>query len=276
LKRASGGEEAVNRLAELLAEPDPGLDRVLAVIGLAVDHDAPSERDIVAKLDELAAGCRGSGNGTGTGTGSVDVDEVFDHIFARCGFAADTADYYSPDNSLIHRVLDRRRGIPLSLAALAAEVGRRVGIDLRPVGLPGHVLLGVGPEPSIWFDPFAGGTRLTADDCKLLFSRFHPPAAFQPSMLAPIGAAAVALRTLNNLRGAYLRRGQPVKTIPVLELVLALPGAGPSNLAELAELLENVGRNDQAADAFERLAELDPAGEERHRHRVRALRAHRN
>lgn len=262
---------AVSRLAELFAGPEPSLDRVMAAIAAGIDEGAPDEATVVGQLDRLAEGCPTLGDDAGD-----DVETVIDHVYRRLGFGADTVDYYSPDNSLIHRVLERRRGIPLSLAIVVSEIGRRHNVDLRPVGLPGHVLLGHGPQPEVWFDPFAAGARLAVDDCRQLFAQFHPIEAFRPGMLAPIPAQTVALRTLNNLRGAYLRLGQPSSAIPVLQLVLALPDAGPANFADLAELLIITGRHDQAADTLERLAELDPAQAEQHRRRVHGLRAHQN
>ena len=254
------------RLNELLASDRPELDRVLAVVASAADHRAPPEDEVVAQLDQVAAGCP---DGAG-------VDGVLDHVHRALGFTGDRADYYNPANSMLHQVIERRRGIPLTLAAVVAEVGRRVGVDLRPVGLPGHIVVGEGPEPATWFDPFNEGARLGFDDCRQLFARFHPAEAFAPSMLAPIGAEAMAVRSMNNLRAAFTRRGELVRCLPLLELRAAMPSAAVGDRLELAGVLAAVGRHDRAADVFEELIHLDPERAPTYRKQLLRHRAHRN
>ena len=258
---------ATARLNELLAGPQPGLDRVLTVIASTDDPDnAPSEDEVIQHLDGLADGCPADSG----------PDEVLDYVYGTLNFTGDMADYYSPENSLIHRVLERRRGIPLTLAAVACEIARRRAIDLRPIGMPGHILLGEGPEPSQWYDPFNRGARLGLDDCRLLFARFHPVEAFAPSMLNPIGVEAVAIRTLNNLRIAYAKRGQATRTIPVLELRAGMDSAEIGDRLELASVLAELGRFDRAAEEFEQLAEQDPERGLAYLTKARTYRAHRN
>ncbi len=257
---------SLGRLDQLLAETDGGLDRIMAVIA-SVDRAAPpTEDDIVARLDELSEGCGGEAS----------VAVVLDFVFGTAGFVGDVAHYYDPANSLIHRVLDRRRGIPLTLAAVAAEVGRRRGVDLRLIGMPGHVLLGEGPDPDRWFDPFGRGAELGMADCRALFARFHPIEAFRPTMLLPMSNEAVAIRMLNNLRVAFVKRGELDRTVPVLELRAGMASATVSDRAELANLLTGLGRFDQAAQHFDVLVELDPERADTYRARAMNCRAHRN
>jgi regulator of sirC expression with transglutaminase-like and TPR domain len=255
--------DAARRLDELLAADDRALDRILAVVASVDPDGGPGEDRVVEDLDDVAEGC----------PEPADTATVLRHVFGTEGFSGDQADYYDPANSLIHRVIERHRGIPLSLAAVAAEVARRRGHDLRPVGLPGHVLLGEGPDPDRWYDPFAGGAALDVDGGRRLFGRFHPIEAFRPGMLAPMTPEAVAVRTLNNLKVAWLRRGTLGLVLPVVELRAAMASAGSAERLELAQVLAALGRADSAAAEFERLAELDPPRADAHRARARALRA---
>lgn len=239
---------SVERLNELLADPEQGLDRILAVIATIDPKTPPTESVVVARIDELAAHCpERSGAST-----------ILDHVYGTLGFSGDLGDYYDPANSLIHHALHRRRGIPLTLGAIAAEVGRRRGVDLRLIGMPGHVLLADGSEADRWYDPFNRGAQLGYEDCRGLFAQFHPEETFSPAMLKPMTAEAVAIRTLNNLRAAYTRRGNPWQVIPVMEMRANMASADIGDRIELANMLAGLGRYDQAADEFTRLSEMDP------------------
>ncbi|MEL6982621.1 MAG: transglutaminase-like domain-containing protein [Actinomycetota bacterium] len=258
--------DRVARLTELLRSPEPSLDRVLAVVASVDPEQPPAEDEVVDHLDELSQGCSADDSAAG----------VLAHLFGPAGFAANRSDYYDPSNSLIHRVLERRRGIPLSLAAVAVEVGRRHGIELHPVGLPGHVLLGRAGGSGPWYDPFAGGVELDEDGCAGILAAIDPTVRFDRRMLAPMSPAAVAVRTLNNLRVAYASKGMADRLVPVLELRANLPTGTIPDRVELARLLAGLGRVEQAAGEFERLAELDGESADNHRSRARSLRARLN
>src|SRR5438067_2212591 len=92
-----------------------------------------------------------------------------DAIAARCpGDELDVRhEYYDPRNSFLNEVLDRRLGIPITLSLVTMEVGRRIGVPLLGVGMPGHFLVRYGP---VVVDPFTGGRKLTEDDCRQLLS----------------------------------------------------------------------------------------------------------
>ena len=107
-------------------------------------------------------------------------------------------------------VLARRRGLPILLSIVYVEVARRVGIRLGGVGLPGHfVVAHFGFAPPLLLDPFAGGRPL-ADEAPL-------------ELVRPWAPHETALRMLNNLVSAYLRRHDLGAAIRAAELRLALP-----------------------------------------------------
>ncbi len=237
----------------------------MAVIA-TVSSDPPAEDDVVAAFDELAAGL----------AAQPDAEAVMAFVHGELGFVGNTANYYSPSNSFVHRVLRERRGIPLTLAAVGVEVGRRVGVELTIVGLPGHVVVGDGRQPSRWFDPFSGGAELDIDDCRRLFARFNPIEAFTEEMLKPIGPTAVTIRMLNNLKVCYRNLGDLSQMAKVLELSVNVPGAMVSERHEFATVLAALGRDEQAAVQRELLAELDPDRADAHRSAAARHRARRN
>src|SRR5262245_5773564 len=54
-------------------------------------------------------------------------------LFQEVGLRGNAAEYYNPENSYLHRVLDLKRGIPISLGAIFMLVARRVGVPIDGV-----------------------------------------------------------------------------------------------------------------------------------------------
>lgn len=110
-----------------------------------------------------------------------------------------------PDNSFIHRVLERRRGIPISLAAVYLSVARRAQLPLHGIGSPGHYLLRFGgPELNLYIDP-TSGRRLKMDECaRMLAVRGFP---VTKEHFEPAGARETLIRMCSNLAGVHERRG---------------------------------------------------------------------
>ena len=158
-------------MATLLSSSGSGLDDLSATIAAAVTPEV-TEGDVYVRFDAAAAGL----------TDVSDAESVMRHLFGALGFHGNATDYYAPENSLMDQVLQRRTGNPLSLAIVAIETARRIGVQLTPVGMPAHFLdwrrvIGEWQEPARWFDPFSGGRALTAQDCEELFHSLTPAGA---------------------------------------------------------------------------------------------------
>lgn len=83
---------------------------------------------------------------------------LLNHFFFQdLHFGGNLNHYYDPDNSYLHRVLERRRGIPVSLAVLWLELAQGLGLAAHGVGFPGHFLVKVNlPQAQVVIDPFTG------------------------------------------------------------------------------------------------------------------------
>lgn len=196
--------------SELATTADPPMDR-LAVAVAAAFH-AVDEQATLARLDalgdELAQRLPASGTPLQQGRACALL------LGATHGFAGDSEDYDHPRNSMLDGVLERRRGLPILLSVLYAEVGRRAGVPLRGVGLPGHFVVGhFGCDPPVLLDPFAGGTLLAVD-----------PGWTE---VRPWPATEIAMRMLNNLFASYRRRGDLAFAIRAGRMRLELPVTGP-------------------------------------------------
>jgi regulator of sirC expression with transglutaminase-like and TPR domain len=229
--------------ATLVAAPEPELDLARAALLIAAHaHDLDVDVQL-ARLDDLAAGCP---DPTLAGLAS--------HLVEGCGFRGNRRNYYDPRNSYLDAVLDRRTGIPISLSLVVLEVGRRLGLDLAGVGLPGHFLVRQRDAP-VYCDLFHGSALLDDDSVRALFAQmFGAARTFSPKFLQPVGGRTMLSRMLTNLVGAHLRRGEPAAATRAARLRLALPGLTPQERAELAGVLAQLGHLDEAAAVLEATA----------------------
>jgi regulator of sirC expression with transglutaminase-like and TPR domain len=195
-------------------------------------------------------------------------------LFGPGGFRGDRDVYHDPRNSLLGEVLRRRVGIPLTLCLVAIEVGRRIGVGLVPVGMPGHVLARDALDPDRFVDAFDGGRLLDRAGCRELFVNLHGVGTtFDPRFVEPTPNHVLLVRMLNNLRAACTRAGDRAGLVRVLDLLCATPVAGVTERRQLAGVLAADGRFDEAAAVHDRLVEEDPARSEEHRREARRLRA---
>jgi regulator of sirC expression with transglutaminase-like and TPR domain len=246
-------QDATAAFAALVQREDPDipLDRAALLIAAHAypDLDVDAELEL---LDDLAAGCMGATSGP------PDAMDVMSHLFERCGFSGNREEYGDPRNSFLNQVLRRRLGIPITLAVLAMEVGRRVGVAIEGVGMPGHFLVRAG---DMVLDPFEGGRRLDADACRLLLAESAGPAVpFDESLLEPVGRRTILARVLANLRQLYVLSGSSEELAWVMRLRTSIPGVPRSELVDLARAVAQRGRFTDAAAALEQLAGEDVPG----------------
>ena len=89
-----------------------------------------------------------------------------EYLFDEVGFSGNHEDYYDPRNSYLNDVLKRRLGIPITLSLVYMEVGKRLGMDLEGVGMPGHFLVRVrSRQDEVLVDPFHRGILLSEQEC---------------------------------------------------------------------------------------------------------------
>lgn len=226
-----------DRLGLLASRPDGEIDlaegALLVAAALQPGLDLDAERGRLARLGEAAAARLEGASAAGEsccGDGER-LRRLTAFLYGEQGFDGDRESYDHPDNSLLNRVLDRRRGIPLSLALVLIETGRHAGVPLVGVGFPGHFLVRHACHCDIVLDPFAAGRPLTRAECtELLAEVTGGGAEFHPRLLAPSPHLDVLLRLLNNLQAAYLKRGDTQPALTALDLALRLVPGDPARL----------------------------------------------
>ncbi|MEP7111938.1 MAG: transglutaminase-like domain-containing protein [Ilumatobacteraceae bacterium] len=191
--------DSARRFAEILDGPsaDRHLDLLCALVATTMDHTADVGR-ILSGLDQVAQLCPPSFEG------------IVDTLFSSGMFAGDNDNYHHPRNSLLHEVLARRTGMPITLSVVAIEVGKRLQVPIGGVGLPGHFVIR-DKESGTFADPFGSGLRY--DEAGMVSSwqqRMGNEATFRPSMLTPTSSRDIVLRILNNLKQSLMTRDEPV------------------------------------------------------------------
>ncbi|MDQ1515027.1 MAG: hypothetical protein QOE80_857 [Actinomycetota bacterium] len=234
------------RFADLVARPDDEIP--LDEAALLIAARARPELDVGAelgRLDELAGGC-----------GEATFDGLTRRLFGELGFRGNAELYQDPDNSYLDQVLRRRVGIPISLSVLTMEVGRRLGVGLDGVGMPGHFLVRHRADPAVFLDPFGGGRRLDADGCRAIFAGLGGT-GWDDAHLAPVGARTILTRMLLNLQGLFLP-GELRSAAWVLQLRLTIPGLPVVERLGLARALGSLGLFGAAAVELDRVADELP------------------
>jgi regulator of sirC expression with transglutaminase-like and TPR domain len=156
------------------------------------------------------------------------VTAIADVLHGQQGFTGNADDYYDPRNSYLNDVLERRTGIPISLSAIYLEVGRRLGVPLEGVGMPGHFLVRYrDPLAPVLLDPFEGGAIVSEAECAARLTHLYgQPVSVTPSMLAPIGTRPILYRMLTNLKQIYIRREDWPRAVRTVDALLVVdPGA---------------------------------------------------
>jgi regulator of sirC expression with transglutaminase-like and TPR domain len=188
-----------------------------------------------------------------------------EQVFLEHSFRGNEEDYYDPRNSDLTEVVERRLGIPITLATVMIAVGRRAGIEVHGVGFPGHFLVQVGGEPEhVLMDPFVDGREIDATHLDQLSTRFlGGPGRVLREHLAPIDARSMLVRLLVNLKHAEERRSAHAVALVACDRLVDLTGAvefrrdrgmhalalgaGRAAIADLeAYLAESQGPPDQA------------------------------
>jgi regulator of sirC expression with transglutaminase-like and TPR domain len=188
------------------------------------------------------------------------VEAANQYLFGELGLRGNEEDYYNPANCCLNRVLETKRGIPITLSIVYIEIARRLAKRVSGVGLPGHFIVRYDdPAYSALIDPFNGGTIVDARQC----CQLAQVESLEPGMLDAVDRRHIAMRLINNLRGIYFERRDSVKALQVLDLLIeAAPDSADEHKQRAVALLEQ-HRIAEAIGAFKRYIELAPEAPDR-------------
>ncbi|MBI4193755.1 MAG: tetratricopeptide repeat protein [Betaproteobacteria bacterium] len=217
---------AAQRWEEIAAAPDEQIDLAEAALVIAAgeygDLDIPA---YIGKLDAMGAMLRRRLRQDISPSESIIA--LNRYVFEELGFSGNAADYYDPRNSFLNEVIDRRLGIPITLAVVYMEIGRRIGLPLHGVSFPGHFLVKCAVrDGAIVLDPYHKGASLGLDDLldRLRAARngLDPDSGMVRNMLASANNREILARMLRNLKGIYLQQQGLTKALAAVDRIIAL------------------------------------------------------
>ena len=232
----TSGGSARERFTAAVARPEADIDLGEAALLIAAEeYDGLDVRLYTRRLDDLAAGVRDRLGKVGLEDPPELVKRFHAFLFEESGFHGNENDYYDPRNSFLNEVLERKTGIPITLAAVYLEVARRVttragdALPVRGIGFPGHFLARWEVDDAILVDPFYG-SLLGEDDCKRLLERVSGgKIAYRKELLAPLPRRGMLVRMLANLKGVWIKKGELPRAISAIDRILLL---APDAIAE--------------------------------------------
>ncbi len=134
------------------------------------------------------------------------VRRLASHLFQTMRFAGNETNYYDPDNSCLSRVIDTRRGIPVTLSVLFLLLAKRLKIPAYGVGTPGHFLIGYREDGEAhYLDPFRQGRRMAPAEVRRMLVRNGYE--YKPAYLRPCGPREILVRMMRNLLSIYQKTG---------------------------------------------------------------------
>ena len=167
------------------------------------------------------------------------IDAVNRYLFGQLGYAGNREQFDDPRNSCLNEVMDRKKGIPITMSIIYVEIARRAGVRAEGVNFPGHFLVRClqdlhtdDPSEGLIVDPFHAGAILNEAECRKLLEPHIDEAAFDPSLLARATRRQILVRMLLNLKKLYVKMHSFPQARATTDALLALQ---PSSLADLRD-----------------------------------------
>ena len=231
----------IHKFTQVAKSPDPDLATAALLIA-RLEYPRLDASHYLSQLDHMGVAALQR-----LGPPSTDpeplkrVEALNRYLFKDLGFTGTSQEYDDPRDSFLNEVMDRRTGIPITLALVYMEVARRAGVPVEGVNFPGHFLLRM-PYPAsavrdvdtdIIVDPFHDGAILSETDCRrLLRKHVGEETVFDQRWLMSATKQQILIRMLVNLKRIYVKMRSFPQARAVTELLLAL---NPSAITELRD-----------------------------------------
>lgn len=225
------------RFERVVAEGNESLD--IAEGALIIAADEYPELDVekyLTALGTMAEHVRNHLPGNGDPRKTVGV--LNRYLFDELGFSGNRENYYDPRNSYLNDVLERKMGLPITLSVVYMSIGRRLGMPLFGVGLPGHFIVKWEDQNTrLLIDPFNRGEILDEAGVEArVLDTFHAQAEFQPEWITTVDARYILIRLLNNLKAIFVQTQNLTRAWQAVDKLLILDPRSPENIHDMGLL----------------------------------------
>lgn len=271
------GEPFIQRFASLALSPDPDL-AVAALMIARIEYPSLDARRYIDRLDALGdEAARRVASASRLPHDAprfadpltlAQITALSDYLFLELQFSGNQHNYDDPRNSYLNEVLDRRTGIPISLAVVYIEVARRAGLRVEGVNFPGHFLVRC-PAPrrtlddggDLIIDAFHGGALLSEDACRELLERHAgDDTDLDINRFAHATKLQILVRMLLNLKRTYVKMYSFPQARDVTELLLAVNPSGIGELRDRGLLAYHMNDFQQALRDLQAYLDAVPVG----------------
>ena len=244
-----------DRLLQLVESPEDSVELAEAALLIAKEeYPELNVPDCLGEISRLTDNvCKRLPSG-GSEMGDV-VMTLNEYLFDIEGFSGEVDDFYDAQNSFLNKVLEQKRGIPITLSILYIVIGRILGLPLHGITFPGHFLVKcTGDDKEIVLDPFAGGVSLGHNELKAILQHVYGEGALPDTPLKDLLSTAntreIVVRMLRNLKYVYLQQGKPDKAIWAVERILQLMPGVLSEVKARGQLYEQLQHYQAAAEDY--------------------------
>lgn len=189
------------------------------------------------------------------------ISMLNEFLFQNIGFAGDIDDYYNPKNNFLNEVIDKKSGLPITMSILYAEIAKFIGLELKIVEFPSHIIVKYNEE--IILDPFYDGRLLNLDDLQEILDRnFGGEVEFDPNFLNEISTEKILIRLARNLKNSYVQSFAYENALRCTNMVLALEPNSPEDIRDKGILEERMLNSELALQYLNKYLEINPNGED--------------
>jgi regulator of sirC expression with transglutaminase-like and TPR domain len=269
-------EHVVEAFSHAALSPDPDL-AIAALLMARIEYPKLDSGPYLDRLDDIGREAKlrveaAAHPGADTPP-RVDPDRyaqviaLNDYLFGELRFVGNEVRYEDPRNSFLNEVLDRRTGIPITLALVYLEIARRAGVHVVGINFPGHFLLrcparrGLTYSEDLIIDAFHGGALLSEDACKTLLERHAgEDAVFDSQLLVRATKPQILIRMLVNLKRLYVSMHSFPQALDVTQLLLAINPSATSELRDRGLLAYNLNNYAAALRDLQKYLQLSGSG----------------
>lgn len=158
--------------------------------------------------------------------------QLLKHFFYNeLGFGPNPNDFYAPENSYLHQIIENRRGIPISLAILMMELGQQIGLNIRGVSFPNHFMMRISlQQGEIIMDPL-NGESLSKNQLQEMLDPYLDAKGYRGELSLPLNiflrassSREILSRFMRNLKMIYSEDERWERLLGIQErLVILLP-----------------------------------------------------